>query len=100
MWFVDAWPKDADPPSLSEKCPGDIETYAQTPPNEMQRVCVNRHNGTVNIVFMDWSARRVGLKELWTLKWSKSFNINGRYTLAGRMRSENWPTWMQKFKDY
>jgi prepilin-type N-terminal cleavage/methylation domain-containing protein len=100
MWFTDAWPKDADPPSLIEKCPGDPETFKQVPPNEMQRVCVNRHNGYVGTVFMDWSARKVGLKELWTLKWNKSYNVSGRYTMAGKMRTVNWPQWMQRFKDY
>ncbi|MFA5292711.1 MAG: type II secretion system protein [Phycisphaerae bacterium] len=100
MWFTDAWPRDADPPSLSDKCPGDAETYAQTPPNEMQRVCVDRHGGYAGTVFMDWSARKVGIKELWTLKWNKSYNIGGKYTIAGRMKPGNWPAWMRKYKDY
>jgi prepilin-type N-terminal cleavage/methylation domain-containing protein/prepilin-type processing-associated H-X9-DG protein len=100
MWFTDAWPRDTDPPALKANCPGDRETYQQNPPNEMQRVCVDRHSGYVNIVFMDWSARKVGLKELWTLKWHKSYNVGGRYTIAGHFKSENWPQWMQKYKDY
>lgn len=97
MWFTDVWPKDADPPSLTEKCPGDPETFTK---NEMQRACVNRHNGSIDTVFMDWSARKVGLKELWTLKWHRSYNVGGRWTQAGHMRPENWPEWMKKFRDY
>jgi prepilin-type N-terminal cleavage/methylation domain-containing protein/prepilin-type processing-associated H-X9-DG protein len=97
MWFVDAWPLDKDIPSQAENCPGDPETFTK---NEMQRVCVNRHNGFTNTLFMDGSVRKVGLKELWCLKWHRSYNINGRWTQAGHIQSGNWPLWMQKFKDY
>ena len=100
MWFVDAWPKDADPPPLAEICSGDPETYAQTPPNEMRRVCVNRHGGCINVLFMNSSVRKVGLKELWTLKWNQSYNVRGKYTKAGRSTSDTWPNWMRTFKDY
>lgn len=100
-WFTDAWPKDNDMPALDppsgpgKNCAGDIETYTK---NEIQRLCVDRHAGNMGMVFMDWSARKVGLKELWTLKWHKSFNTAGRYTSAGGYK--NWPTWMKKYKDY
>ena len=49
---------------------------------------------------LDGSARRVGLKELWTLKWHWEFNTAGPYTLAGGTRPEDWPAWMQGFKTY
>jgi prepilin-type N-terminal cleavage/methylation domain-containing protein/prepilin-type processing-associated H-X9-DG protein len=97
MWFVDAWPLDKDLPPQSEKCQGDDETYTK---NEMQRVCVDRHSRFVNIVFMDGSVRKVGLKELWTLKWHRSYNVNGRWTQAGHVQPGNWPLWMRNLKDY
>jgi prepilin-type processing-associated H-X9-DG protein len=100
MWFTDAWPQDSDPPPTSELCPGDTETFGQNPPVEMRRACVNRHGGYVNLVFMDWSVRKVGLKELWTLKWHKNYNTANKYTKAGRVRSDAWPAWMRKFQDY
>jgi prepilin-type processing-associated H-X9-DG protein len=62
--------------------------------------CINRHNGGINMLFMDGSVRKVGLKELWTLKWSRDFDIAGPWTLAGGVRPEAWPAWMQRFKDY
>jgi prepilin-type N-terminal cleavage/methylation domain-containing protein len=62
--------------------------------------CINRHHGCVNAVFMDWSARRVGLKELWTLKWYPAYNTRGPWTRAAGTKPEDWPQWMQKFKDY
>lgn len=62
--------------------------------------CINRHEGGVNCLFLDWSVRKVGLKELWTLKWNPKFNTVGPWTKAGGVRPEDWPAWMRKFKDY
>jgi prepilin-type processing-associated H-X9-DG protein len=62
--------------------------------------CVNRHGGRTNGLFLDWSVRAIGLKELWTLKWYPSFDTAGRWTLAGGVKPEDWPKWMRKFKDY
>ena len=62
--------------------------------------CINRHNGGINSLFMDWSVRKVGLKELWTLKWSRKFDTANYWTKAGGARPEDWPEWMKQFKDY
>jgi hypothetical protein len=62
--------------------------------------CIDRHMAHVNGLFLDWSARRVGLKELWTLKWSLSFNRANKWTKAGGVQPEDWPPWMRSFKDY
>jgi hypothetical protein len=42
----------------------------------------------------------VGLKGLWTLKWSRDFDTAGRWTRAGGVQPEDWPDWMRRFKDY
>jgi prepilin-type N-terminal cleavage/methylation domain-containing protein/prepilin-type processing-associated H-X9-DG protein len=63
-------------------------------------VCMNRHNGHVNGLFLDWSVRKIGLKELWTLKWSRDFDTANAWTRAGGMQPEDWPQWMRHFKDY
>ncbi len=62
--------------------------------------CINRHNGYVNGLFLDWSVRKIGLKELWTLKWNTEFDTAGPWTKAGGVLPEDWPVWMRKFKDY
>jgi len=62
--------------------------------------CINRHNGGVNGMFLDWSVRKVGLKEHWTLKWYPDYNTAGPWTKAGGVQPEDWPQWMRKFKDY
>ena len=40
---------------------------------DMARVCINRHQKTVNVTFMDSSTRQIKLTELWNLKWHKQF---------------------------
>jgi hypothetical protein len=52
------------------------------------------------MLFMDWSVRKVGLKELWTLKWHRSYDTAGPWTKAGGVKPEDWPQWMRIFKDY
>ena len=66
----------------------------------MSPVCLNRHQSGVNVTFMDWSVRRVGLKELWTLKWHPEYETTGPWTKAGGALPEDWPPWMRQFRDY
>jgi prepilin-type N-terminal cleavage/methylation domain-containing protein len=62
--------------------------------------CTPRHGSFINGVFMDWSVRKVGLKELWTLRWHRQYNTAGPWTKAGGVLPEDWPKWMRKFTDY
>ena len=78
---------------LPPSCDG-IPLLAGTPS------CIDRHNGGVNGVFLDWSVRRVGLKELWTLKWYPDYDTGGPWTKAGGVQPSDWPEWMRDFKDY
>jgi heme/copper-type cytochrome/quinol oxidase subunit 4 len=66
----------------------------------MSHFSINRHEGYINGAFMDWSVRKVGLKELWTLKWHQSFNTAGLWTTAGGVGPEDWPKWMRRFRSY
>jgi len=54
----------------------------------------------VNCRFLDWSVRKVGIKELWTLKWHKDFDTANPYTRAGGVQPKDWPPWTRRFKDY
>ncbi len=90
--FIDAlrfdlWPRATDePPKQREHEWG---------PNHMARCCIDRHKGAVNCLFMDWSVRRVGLKQLWTLKWHRGFDTAGPWTKAGGVQPADWPQWMR-----
>ena len=66
---------------------------------EMNQFCIDRHNGTMNFAFADWSARQVGLKELWTLRWHRNFNVNNSWTKAGRCQPAIGPV-APSYKDY
>lgn len=68
--------------------------------NGMTRYCINRHQGGTNAVFLDWSVRKIGCKELWTLKRHRKSNTAGIYTSAGGMAQDEWPHWMRSLKDY
>ncbi len=69
------WPYREDPPP----------TYPGQPPaggrgpgaGQMKRVCVNRHDGAVNQLFMDFTVRTVSCKQLWYLKWHREYDIPG-----------------------
>ncbi len=51
-------------------------------------------------LLMAGHVRKVGLKELWTLKWGPNSDAAGRWTLAGGVKPNDWPEWMRGFKDY
>jgi prepilin-type N-terminal cleavage/methylation domain-containing protein len=70
------------------------------PESEMSDFCIDRHQGFINGLFCDNSVRRVGLKELWTLKWHRQFNTAGPWTKAGGVQPGDWPEWMRRFRDY
>lgn len=96
-WFIEAlrfdlWPLETHAPATDE--------FAAWSGNNMARTCINRHQGFLNAAFLDWSVRKVGLKELWTLKWHKNFNTAGPWTKAGHVNPDDWPDWMRRFKDY
>jgi len=55
-----------------------------------ERACIDRHNGNVDAVFLDCSVGKIGLKELWKMKWHRNYTPV-KYP---------WPNWMKKFKDY
>ena len=94
MWY-DVYPTATD---LPPEYPGDVVKTGGG--GEMKRVCINRHNGYINGLFMDWSARKVGLKELWALNWHRGFNRANAWTTAGGIWRDDWPQWMRTFKDY
>lgn len=76
------------------------EAWASGHSNEMKRFCLDRHDGHVNSLFMDWSIRNVGLKELWTLKWHRNFDTASFWTRAGGVMQADWPKWMRHYSDY
>ena len=96
-YWYDVWVHSDDNPPPTD---GSTIAMAGSSGHEIRRVCLNRHNYAVNSVFLDWSVRKVDLKELWTLKWHKEYNTRDLWTLSGGVTEDDWPDWMKEFKDY
>ncbi len=81
------------PPDYSGQCAPNLDPKSSPLTEQMKAFCINRHGyGMTNCLFMDWSVRSVGLKELWKLKWHRKFDTNAAPPV--------WPDWMKRFKDY
>ena len=91
----DFWPQATQAPAMNQ-----YDFWTPGAAYNMARICINRHRGFTNSSFLDWSVRKVGLKELYKLKWYRTFNTKGPWTLAGGVRDEDWPDWIRPFKDY
>jgi len=92
--WLDGWPQHVDTPPAYD---GD---FGSDNIDHSSRFCNNRHSGYVNAVFLDYTVRKVGLKEIWTLKWHRRYEINELWTIAGGAVPSDWPEWMQGFKDF
>jgi len=91
MWDgTEPWETDSPP----------IANGLQFTGSNMSIFCLDRHNWGPNMLFMDTTVRKVGLKELWTLKWHQQFDTVGPWTQAGGVITEDWPPWMRSFTDY
>jgi prepilin-type processing-associated H-X9-DG protein len=62
-----AWPHDSDTP------PSNLDQPLTLSPNEMSRICIDRHRNAVNMVFLDGHGETVQLPDLWQQRWSNAF---------------------------
>ena len=85
--WIDCWPHHTDEAPLFSGMQWGVDHSIS-----MYRICLDRHNGYVNWAFVDCGVRPVGLKELWRLKWHRTFEID--------YPAPVWPDWMKKYKDY
>ncbi|MHC4070252.1 MAG: type II secretion system protein [Planctomycetota bacterium] len=98
--FLDAWWFDGWSESTNEPLEFEDIYISGNSMEAMGDFCVNRHNGFLDGLFLDFSVRKIGIKELWKLKWHRTFNTDDRWTIAGGVNPDDWPEWMQGFKDY
>ncbi len=57
---------------------------------KIQRFMIDRHDGYVNSIFLDFSLRKVGLKGLLKLNWHKHYDTNARWDFSQSL-------WLDKF---
>lgn len=86
---LDGWPEAWDEPPTFD---GEFNTGEG---NNMRRFCMNRHDGCLGALLLDFSARKVGLKELWQLKWHREWTAD-----ITRTGIPVWPAWMNPYRDF
>jgi prepilin-type N-terminal cleavage/methylation domain-containing protein len=70
------------------------------------RWLVDRHHLAINMVNLDWSVRKVGLKQLWQLRWNRQKHQDGSSAwghpnvVPDPYIPEEWPEWMRNAKNY
>ena len=73
VFYDSAWcsanPKETDYPMDLQDPYGGVLVFVM-----MARLCLDRHNMAVNVVFLDGSAKRVPLPELWGLQWHRNWD--------------------------
>lgn len=104
----DGTPEAASPPQ-NEQDPWDLNGITGDT-QTIREFCIDRHSGYNVMGFMDGTARKVGLKEMWTLRWAKSdgFDIQNKYTIAGNNGDsaecariwDGAAKWMSQYKEY
>jgi prepilin-type N-terminal cleavage/methylation domain-containing protein len=79
-------PSATDPPPPA---PGQ-----QSVTDDMSNFAIPRHDGSrpINVAFLDSSITPMGLKQLWRLNWSTSFDT--RY----QDQMNQWPVWMRSYQ--
>jgi prepilin-type N-terminal cleavage/methylation domain-containing protein/prepilin-type processing-associated H-X9-DG protein len=86
MWEgANALDTDLAPPSRGVQAPDNAMASAG-----VSSYCLDRHNGGPNWLFMDGRGRKVGMKELWRIKW---------HTKWDNSKTRTWPDWMQNYPD-
>jgi len=62
-----------DPPPYIED---DRSNSVATSSGRLGLLCINRHHRTINGLFLDFSVKKVGLKQLWELDWHRDWYRN------------------------
>jgi prepilin-type N-terminal cleavage/methylation domain-containing protein len=94
-WFWCGWPEYNNRPPNWDGEKQYEDAYA------MNRFCLNRHDGAINGVYVDYHVEKIGLKALWAQQWAKPprYVKDGPWTKAGGVAPADWPLWMRKFPD-
>ncbi len=57
--------------------------------NTINTFALNRHMGSANVSFLDFSVRKIELEDLWKQKWHRNYDTD-------ESRDWTWPAWMSK----
>ncbi|MHC4266084.1 MAG: type II secretion system protein [Planctomycetota bacterium] len=91
---------------LAEDEPAQTRRHGPVDGDETNRWNLDRHRLSVNLVFLDWSVRKVGLKQLWQIRWNTQTTTGGASSwghpniVPDAEVPEDWPEWMRDSKNY
>jgi len=98
IWYIGWAHRSGDVPDYDGAIVGSLSA------SYMSWYMMNRHNGYVGCNFLDFSGRKVGLKELWELNWSREWyrSSDGDLTPIYAAPTEFTQTdhWLYKYKNY
>ncbi len=83
-WWDQAWGEAFDTVPIY---PGFIEGYTG---DDLGHFFVMRHDGIINMLFMDYTVRKVSLKDVWGLKWNRLTDTEQAPT------EDDFPDWLKK----
>jgi prepilin-type N-terminal cleavage/methylation domain-containing protein len=82
-WWDQAWPEAED------WIPSYVGEWEGTG-DDMAHFCIKRHDGIINMLFMDYSVRKIKIPELWDFPWHRGFNFEDAPT------EYDFPVWIKK----
>ena len=82
-WWDQAW---AEADDWIPNYPGEWEGTA----DDMAHFCINRHDGLINMLFMDYSVKKIRIPELWHFPWHRGYEFEDVPT------EYDFPNWVQK----
>jgi prepilin-type processing-associated H-X9-DG protein len=80
--------------------PAETRVHGPDGGSEINQWNLDRHNLSVNMLFLDWTVRKVGLKQLWQLRWSKQDGWGNPFVVPDPLNPDDWPEWMRNSKNY
>jgi prepilin-type N-terminal cleavage/methylation domain-containing protein len=92
-WFFGAFVDPTDNPPVRDGRKGTSSDCRLTGDGDsMGRFCLNRHAAAINMLMLDYSVKKAGLKSLWRQRWGKHWTPRSYPT-------PTWPAWMAGMKD-
>jgi prepilin-type N-terminal cleavage/methylation domain-containing protein len=87
--------------SPTDEIPEYPDFWFMTFEGETQRWCIARHGLSINLLFLDMAVRKVGLKQIWQLKWHAQWDRDAEQTPPPDPEDPTqWPDWVRRAKNY
>jgi prepilin-type N-terminal cleavage/methylation domain-containing protein len=87
--------------SPTDTVPEYEDRWFMTFEGELERFVIARHGLSINMLFLDMAVRKVGLKQLWQLKWHAQWDQEAEENPPpDPYEREDWPDWLWRSKMY